>query len=82
MTFSVKNFLLGGKFQGEGKLSGGNLTLGKFVRIPIRNSFNLAYFFFAESTLNVKMLRVIVRGKFSPGWNFLEDLSVGRFINP
>ena len=33
---------------------------------------------FADSILRVETLRVIVRGKFSPGLNCLEDISVRR----
>ena len=34
------------------------------------------------SILRVELLRVIVRGKFSPGLNFLKDISMGRGISP
>jgi hypothetical protein len=71
------NFLLGGKFL-DSELFGGNFTLEKFSRFPTQNSFYLSYFLFANSISHVETLRVIVRGKFSPGLNCLEGLSVGR----
>ena len=60
----------------KGKLSRRNFTLGGFDEIPIRNSFYLYYFLFADSILHVEMLMVIVWGKFSLGLNCLNDLSV------
>jgi len=36
------------------------------------------YFLFTNSVLRLGMLRVIVQGKFSPGFNFSEHVSLGR----
>jgi hypothetical protein len=74
------NFPLGGFSVGR-EVSGGlnfreNFTLGKFTRIPLQNSFCVSFFLFVDSFLHVWMLMVIVRDKFSPGLNCLEDLSV------
>lgn len=65
-------------FCGEGIVQGlnspgGNFTLMKFARSPIQNCFYLIYFLFVLLTF---MLQGIVRGKFSPGWNCLEFLSI------
>ena len=37
----------------------------------------MSYFLFTNSILGVEILRVIVQGKFSPGLNCTEDISVG-----
>ena len=65
---------------GGGELSRKQLILGEFVRIPVKNSFYLSYFLFADSILNTKVSWGIVRRKFlSDCWNCLEYLSVGVF---
>ena len=63
-----------------GGLFRGNLTLGEFARIPIRNFFICLVFSFTYSILSSEILRVIFRSKFSPGSNCPEDVSVGRGI--
>jgi GNAT superfamily N-acetyltransferase len=40
----------------------------------------MSYFLFGDSILHVEILRRIVRGKYLPGWNYLEYLSVGGGI--
>ena len=71
-----ENFPWGRKFLEDG-LSRGYFTLGEFARIPARNSFHSSNFLFAKSILHVEMLRGIIQGKFPPGWNCQEDLSLG-----
>ena len=73
-----KNFPWRGKFRG-GKLSRGNSTPGEYARVPIRN-LCMYCFLFADSILHVDILKVVVRGKFPPGLNCTEDISVGRSI--
>jgi len=78
--FPGENFPWGGKFSVGG---GGHFMINfipeKFSRIIIQNCVYLSCFLFANSALNVKMLRVIVRGQFSSGLNCLEDFSWGEF---
>jgi len=68
-----------GSFQ-EVALFKRNFTLREFARISIRNFFIMSCLFFTDSTLHVKMLRVIVWGKFSVELNCPEDISIGRGI--
>ena len=44
-----------------------NFTVGEFDRISIRNSFNLSYFFSADSIFHVEMLQGNCPGKLSAG---------------
>jgi hypothetical protein len=75
--FPQRNFPLGGKFPG-GEIARGNYTLGEFARIPKQNSFYMSCFLFFVSISRVELLRVIVRGKFSPRLNCPENISVER----
>ena len=76
--FSTGKFSMG-KEVSRGEFVRGNYVLGEFARIPRQNSFyvmlSLYRFIFTE-------LKVIDRGKFSPGLNCLENISVGRGILP
>ena len=80
------NFLLGdpprGEFSMRWEVFRGNFKLGQFARILIRNSFYMSCFLFTDLVLHVEMLRIIVRRKFSPGLNSLEDIFVEREIFP
>ena len=69
----MDNFLWGGKFFG-GKLF---RTLGEFARISVRCSFYLTYFFFGDSILRVKMLRVITVWSISSGFELFKRSSHG-----
>ena len=42
----------------------------------------MSYFLFTDSILHVEVLRAVLGGKFSPGLNFPEDISMGRGIFP
>ena len=55
--------------------------MGEFSRIPIQNYFYVSCFLFPISIPRVELLRVIVLGKFSPGLNCIEDISMGRYIS-
>jgi hypothetical protein len=55
----------------------GKFTLGYFPEF-LYKILLISCFLFADSILCVEMLKVIVRGKFSPGLNCLENISVGR----
>jgi len=79
--FSWWSFPWSGTFPG-GELVRGNYALGDFAIVFIRNSFYISYFLFAASILHMELLRVIVVGKFSPGLNCLEEISVGRVFLP
>ena len=75
--FPRANFLWGGMFPGS-ELFRGTYTQREFDRILIQNYFYMSCFLFSVSILRAKWLRVIVWGKFSPGLNFLEDISMER----
>jgi len=73
--FHGENFPWGGKFQ-ENEIFRGYFTPLGFVKIPIQNSSYV--FLFGVSILRVKIFRVIVQDKISPGLNYLVDISVER----
>ena len=78
--FSRRNFLwernyLGGELEGK-------LYAWRIYRNSYAKFFSNVCFLFPVSILSVETLRVIVQGKFLPGWNCIEDVSVGRGISP
>ena len=73
-------------FYGEGSFQGVNLS----EKITHRGIFHKPYIkFYLNVSLSLFCLnftrgivKVIVRGKFSPGLNYLDEISVGREIFP
>ena len=72
-----KFFYWRGSFKGSESVRG-NYALGEFGKNPIQNAFYISCILISVSMLRVELLKVIVRGKFSPIFNFLEDIFVGR----
>jgi len=80
--FSDGGFSTGRTFLGEGSFQeveffSGDFTLWEFTRIPIKILLMFC-FLSADSVLRVEMLRAIAQGKFSPGLNCLEGMSVEK----
>ena len=76
--FPQGNFLYWrGSFKGSESVRG-NYALGEFGRNPKQNAFYISCIIISVSMLRVELLKVIVRGKFSPIFNFLEEIFVGR----
>ena len=75
--FLLGVFPWGGKFPGS-ELVRGNYRLQEFARIHIQYSVYISSFLFSVSILRTEWLRVIVRGKFSPGLGRLEEISIVR----
>ena len=80
--FSAGGILHGDNFPWVGNFPGcefyrGNFTLGELPEFLYETDLK-SCFHFADSILRVEILRVIVRGKFSPGLNCLENKYVGR----
>ena len=75
--FSRWNFSMGMEIPGVN--FSGKFYTGEF---PMRNSFYLFSFLFAESIVGLEMLRVTVTGEFLKGlnWSTLQDFSIGRGI--
>ena len=74
-------FSTGGIFHGDGSFQGVNFsgeilywgTLPEFLY----EIYHVSCFLFADSILRLEMLRIVVQGKLSPGFNFLESLIRG-----
>ena len=64
-------------FHGKGSFKGINFSVEILHRGNLqeflREILLMSYFLFAESILRVEMIRAIIRGKFSPGSNFIEN---------
>ena len=67
--FSMREFSVGSE------LLRGNYILRGFARILIKIFFCISCFLFSVTILHAEWLKIIVRGKFSPGLNCLEDIS-------
>ena len=75
-------FFTGIVFLGEGSFQGlnfsGEICNGGIGQNSHTTFVEMSSFLFANSVLRVKMLRVIVRGKYSPGCDCLENKSMGK----
>ena len=81
-TFFGRGGSAGTIFHGERSFQGLNFSeeILHYGNLPefLYEILLVSYFLIADSILSAEMLRVIVRGKFSPGFNCLENKSVWR----
>ena len=75
-TLHGENFSVRGISQGR-NFSGEIVYLGNLLEF-LYKFLHMSCFLYNDSILSVEVLRVIVRGNFSSGLNFFEDIPVRR----